>query len=79
MTAGLDYLGAVRGRLGYLVVPSLLVYGVAGFSYGGAYPKVNNYAIDSGTATGSAGCVVFGTAAINQILITAIIISHNCC
>ena len=39
--SGLDFLGTVRGRIGYLVTPSLLVYGTAGFSYGGAWAKVN--------------------------------------
>ena len=31
----LDYIGTVRGRLGYLVTPTLLVYGTGGFAYGG--------------------------------------------
>jgi outer membrane immunogenic protein len=31
----LDYLGTVRGRIGYLFSPSLLFYGTAGFAYGG--------------------------------------------
>ncbi|MBY6240238.1 outer membrane protein [Methylosinus sp. Sm6] len=30
----LDYLGTVRGRLGYLVTPTLLVYGTGGLAYG---------------------------------------------
>jgi len=30
----LDYLGTVRGRLGYLWTPSLLVYGTGGLAYG---------------------------------------------
>jgi outer membrane immunogenic protein len=32
----LDYLGTVRGRIGYLVTPTLLVYGTGGLAYGGA-------------------------------------------
>ncbi|MFI4919082.1 MAG: outer membrane protein [Legionellales bacterium] len=32
----LDYLGTVRGRLGYLWTPSLLLYGTGGFAYGDA-------------------------------------------
>jgi outer membrane immunogenic protein len=32
----LDYLGTVRGRVGYLVTPTLLVYGTAGLAYAGA-------------------------------------------
>lgn len=31
----LDYLGTVRGRLGFLITPSLLVYGTGGLAYGG--------------------------------------------
>lgn len=31
----LDYIGTVRGRLGYFVTPTLLAYGTGGFSYGG--------------------------------------------
>jgi outer membrane immunogenic protein len=30
----LDYLGTVRGRLGYLVTPTLLLYGTGGLAYG---------------------------------------------
>jgi outer membrane immunogenic protein len=33
---GLPWFGTVRGRIGYLVTPSLLVYGTGGFAYGGA-------------------------------------------
>ena len=32
----LDYFGTVRGRLGFLATPTLLVYGSAGLAYGGA-------------------------------------------
>jgi outer membrane immunogenic protein len=31
----IDYLGTVRGRLGFLVTPTLLVYGTGGLAYGG--------------------------------------------
>ncbi|ATQ69713.1 MULTISPECIES: outer membrane protein [Methylosinus] len=31
----LDWFGTVRGRLGYAVAPTLLVYGTGGFAYGG--------------------------------------------
>jgi outer membrane immunogenic protein len=34
---GLDWIGTVRGRAGWLFMPSLLVYGTAGFAYGGLY------------------------------------------
>ncbi|MEF3365855.1 outer membrane beta-barrel protein [Methylocystis sp. 9N] len=32
----LDYLGTVRGRLGYLITPTLLAYATGGLAYGGA-------------------------------------------
>jgi outer membrane immunogenic protein len=32
---GLNWIGTVRGRAGWLFTPSLLVYGTAGFAYGG--------------------------------------------
>jgi outer membrane immunogenic protein len=31
----MDYMGTVRGRLGWLFTPTLLVYGTGGFAYGG--------------------------------------------
>jgi outer membrane immunogenic protein len=37
VTAGVDWLGTVRGRLGYLVTPGLLVYGTGGLAYGGTH------------------------------------------
>ena len=32
---GLPWFGTVRGRVGYLVMPTLLIYGTGGFAYGG--------------------------------------------
>lgn len=32
----LNFLGTVRGRLGYTITPALLLYGTGGFAYGGA-------------------------------------------
>lgn len=36
----LDYLGTVRGRLGYLFTPTLLVYASGGLAYGGVHSSV---------------------------------------
>lgn len=36
LNKNLQYLGTVRGRLGYLITPDLLAYGSGGFAYGGA-------------------------------------------
>lgn len=33
-------MGTVRGRLGYLITPSLLTYGTGGLTYGGVYANV---------------------------------------
>jgi outer membrane immunogenic protein len=37
----LDYIGTVRGRLGYLFTPTLLIYGTGGLAYGGANLGLN--------------------------------------
>ena len=37
----LDYIGTVRGRLGYLITPTLLVYATGGLAYGGVNSSVN--------------------------------------
>jgi outer membrane immunogenic protein len=55
VNAGLDYLGTVRGRVGYLVTPTLLVYGTGGFAYGGAYARVTQI----GATAANAGGIVF--------------------
>jgi outer membrane immunogenic protein len=34
VTKSIDYLGTVRGRLGYLVMPDVLLFGTGGFAYG---------------------------------------------
>jgi outer membrane immunogenic protein len=39
----LDYLGTVRGRIGYLVTPTLLLYGTGGLAYGGANFSASSY------------------------------------
>ncbi|WP_363349133.1 outer membrane beta-barrel protein [Methylocystis echinoides] len=45
LRGSLDYLGTVRGRLGWLFTPTLLVYGTGGFAYGGV--SVNNAFVTS--------------------------------
>ena len=57
INSGLDYLGTVRARAGYLITPTMLVYGTAGFSYGGAYAKINSYGIDSQSINAAGGTV----------------------
>lgn len=45
--AGVDWLGTVRGRIGYLVTPTMLLYGTGGFTYGGVYAHVNSTAMNT--------------------------------
>jgi outer membrane immunogenic protein len=43
-----SYLGTVRGRLGYLALPELLIYGTAGMAYGPAQSSFSTYQGDYG-------------------------------
>ncbi len=47
VSAGLDYIGTARGRLGYLLTPTLLVYGTGGLAYGGAWANISTAAYSS--------------------------------
>ena len=38
----LNYLGTARGRLGYLITPTVLIYGTGGLAYGGV-TAINSY------------------------------------
>ncbi len=42
--AGIDWMGTVRGRLGWLFMPTFLVYGTGGLAYGGAYANATHNA-----------------------------------
>ena len=46
VSKNLNYLGTVRGRIGYLATPQLLMYGTAGLAYGGVSvnSSTNSYA-----------------------------------
>ncbi len=69
VNAGLDYLGTVRGRIGYLVLPTMLVYATGGYAYGGVYANVNTFSNVAWNA-GSLGLIqtYFGSNRQNQIL-----------
>ncbi len=41
VSRGLDYLGTVRGRLGYAITPTLLIFGSGGLAYGGVNSSVS--------------------------------------
>jgi len=51
----LDYLGTVRGRLGFTAVPNLLLYGTGGFAYGGVNSNTTVSQMLAGPAVGAAG------------------------
>jgi outer membrane immunogenic protein len=42
VNAGVDWLGTVRGRVGYLFTPTMLLYATGGLTYGGVYANVNH-------------------------------------
>jgi len=42
VSAGIDWLGTVRARIGYLFTPTLLVYGTGGLAYGGIHLSSSN-------------------------------------
>jgi outer membrane immunogenic protein len=46
-TKKLNYLGTVRGRIGYLVTPTLLVYGDGGLAYGGINSSVSIFGAET--------------------------------
>lgn len=48
------WLGTVRGRVGYFLTPTLLLYGSAGLAYGGAYADVTQTAIENISIGGGA-------------------------
>lgn len=62
----IDWFGTVRGRIGYAVVPSLLVFGTGGFAYGGGTSETNILYSDfkeiggNSTSFGSTGWTVGG-------------------
>lgn len=66
-SANLQYLGTVRGRIGYLITPTLLVYGTGGLAYGGVSVNLNqsqflNSIITTGGPVLTAGTAAFGNA-----------------
>lgn len=70
--SSLDWIGTVRGRVGWLLSPTLLVYGSGGFAYGGAkvsvagaltqVPDVAGYSIAGPGSLAASGTAVGWTA-----------------
>lgn len=50
VNSGLDYLGTLRGRIGFLMTPSLLAYASGGFAYGGARATVSQLSVENFTS-----------------------------
>jgi outer membrane immunogenic protein len=48
-TKSLDYLGTVRGRIGYLFTPTLLAYATGGLAYGGVNSSSRIFQVNLGT------------------------------
>jgi outer membrane immunogenic protein len=51
VNAGVDWMGTVRGRLGYLFTPTMLLYATGGLTYGGVHAHVNNFAVANSSVT----------------------------
>jgi outer membrane immunogenic protein len=51
VSGSLNWFGTVRGRIGYLVLPNLLVYATGGLAYGGSSANVSNYQNYSSAST----------------------------
>jgi outer membrane immunogenic protein len=56
MRSNLDWVSSARGRLGYLIMPNLLVYGTGGVAWG----KID-YEASSGIGSGAAGAYFAST------------------
>lgn len=62
--AGIDWLATARGRIGYLITPTFLLYGTGGLAYGGAFlnTRTNSaFAGDNGDRAVSSSFYLFGS------------------
>jgi outer membrane immunogenic protein len=55
VTKRLDYLGTVRGRVGFLVTPTLLVYGTGGLAYGQVSTSTDLFSVTPAVTNGPIG------------------------
>jgi opacity protein-like surface antigen len=65
--AGVDWLGTVRGRIGYLVSPTFLAYATGGLAYGGVHASSQHYlagTVSAITETAGEGITPITSAAI---------------
>jgi outer membrane immunogenic protein len=52
VSARVDWMGTVRGRLGFLFTPTMMVYGTGGLAYGGVQASAFHSATTQGTLSG---------------------------
>ena len=52
--AGINWMGTARGRVGYLITPTVLAYATGGLAYGGTYVKNFNISYEATTGGTSA-------------------------
>ena len=64
-SGSLNFLGTVRGRVGWLAMPTLLVYGTGGLAYGGVNFKNTTTTIET-TSAGVANWLATGSATSNN-------------
>ena len=50
VNAGVNWMGTLRARLGYLFTPTMLIYTTGGLTYGGIYSDVTNNAVSTSTS-----------------------------
>jgi outer membrane immunogenic protein len=63
-SANLSYIGTVRGRLGLVLMPTLLIYGTGGLAYGGVNTNIQNsqFWITTGGSQAGYNSVILGNA-----------------
>jgi outer membrane immunogenic protein len=66
-TSKVDYLGTVRGRLGYLFTPAFLLYGTGGLAYGGAKASTAIAQSNNDCVISPTGCIQGNAAAAGAL------------
>jgi outer membrane immunogenic protein len=66
VSKSVDYLGTFRGRLGFLLSPSTLIYGTGGLAYGGVHAATSITQSDSGILPGPVTAAYSSAGSISQ-------------
>jgi outer membrane immunogenic protein len=66
VSKSVDYLGTVRGRLGYLVTPGFMFYGTGGLAYGGVHATTSLVQSDSGITAGPVTATYSSVGSVSQ-------------